>query len=79
MTTHQNGCKFTGPKRFINCLVCTDDLTHLETSTIYCDWQRNVPERADPLENYCKKYSHGQSTSLAQVTDMDPPECLGCL
>ncbi|KAG5841833.1 hypothetical protein ANANG_G00171170, partial [Anguilla anguilla] len=39
MTTHQNHCKFTEPKRFINCLVCIDDLTHLETSTIQCDWQ----------------------------------------
>uniref|UniRef100_A0A0E9UEL5 Uncharacterized protein n=1 Tax=Anguilla anguilla TaxID=7936 RepID=A0A0E9UEL5_ANGAN len=31
MTTHQNHCKFTEPMRLINCLVCTDDLTHLRS------------------------------------------------
>ncbi|KAG5841831.1 hypothetical protein ANANG_G00171150 [Anguilla anguilla] len=47
MTTHQNHCKFVEPKQFINCLVCTDDLTRLETSFIHCDWQRNATKHAE--------------------------------
>uniref|UniRef100_A0A0E9WLT5 Cystatin domain-containing protein n=1 Tax=Anguilla anguilla TaxID=7936 RepID=A0A0E9WLT5_ANGAN len=56
MTTHQNSCKFMKPTQFINCLVCTDDLTRLETSFIHCDWQRNVPKHAELRRNGCEKY-----------------------
>uniref|UniRef100_A0A0E9WMP6 Cystatin domain-containing protein n=1 Tax=Anguilla anguilla TaxID=7936 RepID=A0A0E9WMP6_ANGAN len=82
MTTHQNHCKFTEPKQFtvVNCRVCIDDLTRREPSFIHCDWQKNATTHAEHRRNGCEKHSHGGSTSLAQVTDMDPaPECLGCL
>uniref|UniRef100_A0A0E9Y0L6 Uncharacterized protein n=1 Tax=Anguilla anguilla TaxID=7936 RepID=A0A0E9Y0L6_ANGAN len=81
MTTHQNHCKFTEPMRLINCLVCTDDLTRLETSTIHCDWQRNVHKHAELRKNLCENYDPGQRNPLAIVINIqkDPaPKYLGC-
>uniref|UniRef100_A0A0E9Y2A8 Secreted protein n=1 Tax=Anguilla anguilla TaxID=7936 RepID=A0A0E9Y2A8_ANGAN len=76
-TTHQKDCKFTEPTRLMNCRFCTDDLNHLETSFIHCDWQRNASKHAERRKNGCEKYDPGQGTSLA-LKDL-APECLGCL
>uniref|UniRef100_A0A0E9WD82 Retinoic acid receptor responder protein 2 n=1 Tax=Anguilla anguilla TaxID=7936 RepID=A0A0E9WD82_ANGAN len=64
MTTHQNSCKFVKPTQFINCLVCTDDLTRREPSFIHCDWQRNAAKHAELRRNGCEKYGPDKTTVL---------------